>query len=103
AGRAARGGVGGAGGALSVGGSGVTRLHEEGPGGLFEAAKRDYVERARLHPDDAQTQLELGQFLLLDAQYSGAAEAFDLSRRLDPRQRLDYFLALVRSRPARAA
>ncbi len=83
-----------AGAALSLVRFGVTRLAGE-PGGLFEAAKKDYVERARLHSDDAQTQLELGQFLLLDAQYASAAEAFDLSSRLDPRQRLDYFLALV--------
>jgi HEAT repeat protein len=83
-----------AGAALSLVRSGVTRLAGE-PGGLFASAKKDYVERARLHSDDAQTQLELGQFLLLDARYSPAAEAFDLSRRLDPRQRLDYFLALV--------
>jgi predicted CXXCH cytochrome family protein len=84
-----------AGAALSLVRSGVTRLGEESSRGLFEAAKRHYVERARQHPDDAPTQLELGQFLLLDAQYAAAAEAFDLSRRLDPRQRLDYFLALV--------
>ncbi len=83
-----------AGAALSLVRSGVTRLAGDS-GRLFEAAKRDYVERARLHPDDAQTQLELGQFLLLDAQYAPAADAFDLSRRLDPRQSLDYFLALV--------
>ena len=70
----------------------MTQLAGE-EGRLFEAAKRDYVERARLHPDDAQTQLELGQFLLLDGRYPSAAEVFDLSRRLDPTQRLDYFFA----------
>ena len=83
-----------AGAALSLVRSGITRLDGDS-GRLFEAAKRDYIERARLHPDDAQTQLELGQFLLLDAQYAGASDAFDLSRRLDPGQRVDYFLALV--------
>jgi predicted CXXCH cytochrome family protein len=83
-----------AGAALSLVRSGITRLAGDS-GRLFEAAKRDYVERARLHPDDAQTQLELGQFLLLDAQFASAAEAFDLSRRLDPRQPLEYFFALV--------
>jgi tetratricopeptide (TPR) repeat protein len=84
-----------AGAALSLVRSGVTRLPGDASRGLFEAAKHHYVERARQHPDDAPTQLELGQFLLLDGQYAAAAEAFDLSRRLDPRQRLDYFLALV--------
>jgi hypothetical protein len=83
-----------AGAALSLVRSGITRLPGDS-GRLFEGAKRDYVERARLHQDDAQTQLELGQFLLLDAQYASAEEAFDLSRRLDPRQPLGYFFALV--------
>jgi predicted CXXCH cytochrome family protein len=84
-----------AGAALSLVRAGVTGLEGSDNRGLFEAAKRDYVERARLHPDDSQTQLELGQFLLLDARFDPAAEAFDLSRRLDPRQSVEYFLALV--------
>jgi predicted CxxxxCH...CXXCH cytochrome family protein len=84
-----------AGAALSLVRSGVTHLPGNDSRGLFEAAKQHYVLRAGQHPDDAQTQLELGRFLLLDARFAEAAEAFDLSRRLDPRQRLGYFFALV--------
>ena len=83
-----------AGAALSLVRSGISRLAGD-PGRLFEAAKKDYVERARLHSDDAQTQLELGQFLLLDAQYSAGGGGLRPEPSPGPSAALDYFLALV--------
>ena len=66
-------------------------------GERLEAAKRDYVARAALLADDAETQLNLGKFLFLDRSYDAAAGAFEQARRLQPRLPGGaYFLALAR-------
>jgi predicted CXXCH cytochrome family protein len=79
--------------AFSLVGSGVARLPGE-DGLRFEAAKADYVARARFHSDDADTQLDLGKFLLLAERFDEARDSFELARRLDAARPLDYFLAL---------
>lgn len=80
--------------AFSLVSLGVPTLEGE-DGALLEAAKADYVARGRFHADDADTQLDLGKFLLLANRYGEAAAALEQSRRLDPGRPLDYFLALT--------
>lgn len=79
---------------LSLVGAGVVSLPGE-DGARLEAAKADYVARARFHADDAEAQLELGKFLLLSARFAEAQQALLLSRRLDAGRPVDYFLALA--------
>jgi tetratricopeptide (TPR) repeat protein len=75
---------------------GVTKLEGE-DGARFEEAKRIYVARAGTSPDHAPTQLELGKFHLLDRNLPAAAEAFETSLHLDPKQKdADYFRAIAR-------
>jgi len=76
--------------------AGLTRL--PGPDGeRLEAAKRDYVARAGLLTDDAETQLNLGKFFFLDRRYDASAGAFEQARGLKPGlPGGDYFLALAR-------
>ena len=52
------------------------------------------MARARFHSDDANAQLDLGKFLLLDRRFEDAAEALEQCHRLDPGRSIDYFLAL---------
>jgi tetratricopeptide (TPR) repeat protein len=75
--------------------AGITRL--EGPDGeRLEAAKRDYAARARLLPDDADTQLNLGKFFFLDRRYDASAAALEQARGLKPDlPGGGYFLALA--------
>jgi cytochrome c-type biogenesis protein CcmH/NrfG len=61
----------------------------------LEAAKADYVARGRFHDDDADTQFDLGKFLLLANRYREAADTLAQARRLAPGQPVDYFLALT--------
>jgi tetratricopeptide (TPR) repeat protein len=85
--------------------TGVRTLPGE-DGERYEAAKAEYVRRAGLLPDDAATQLTLGQFLFLDRNYARASVAFEDALRLEPeRAGGRYFLALARlgeGRPADA-
>jgi tetratricopeptide (TPR) repeat protein len=75
---------------------GVTRLPGE-DGERLESAKRDYVTRAGLLADDAETQLNLGKFYFLDRRYDDAAAAFVQARDLKPDlPGGGYFLALAR-------
>jgi tetratricopeptide (TPR) repeat protein len=80
--------------AFSLVSLGVPTLDGE-DGARLEAAKADYVARGRFHDDDADTQLDLGKFLLLTNRYPEAAETLALARRLAPGLALDYFLALA--------
>ncbi len=75
---------------------GVQRLEgDDGP--RFEAAKEIYVTRARTSPDHAPTQLQLGQFHLLNRDLASAAEAFETSLVLDPEQKnAVYYRAIAR-------
>jgi tetratricopeptide (TPR) repeat protein len=76
--------------------AGITSLPGE-DGERLEAAKRDYVARAGLLTDHAETQLNLGKFFFLDRRYDAAAEAFEQARGLQPDlPGGDYFLALAR-------
>ena len=76
--------------------AGITRLPGE-EGERLEAAKRDYVARAGLLTDHAETQLNLGKFFFLDRRYDAAAEAFEQARGLQPDLPGGaYFLALAR-------
>jgi hypothetical protein len=80
--------------AFSLVAMGTNRL--EGPDAArFEAAKADYVARARLHEDDAAAQLDLARFLIRDAHYADAERALRASLVLEPAQRLDYYLAVA--------
>ena len=80
--------------AFSLVSLGVPMLEGEN-GALLEAAKADYVARGRFHDDDADTQFDLGKFLLFANRYREAAETLELARRLAPNRPLDYFLALA--------
>jgi predicted CXXCH cytochrome family protein len=80
--------------AFSLVSLGVPTLDGE-DGARLEAAKADYVARGRFHDDDADTQLDLGKFLLLTNRYPEAAETLALARRLAPGLSLDYYLALA--------
>jgi predicted CXXCH cytochrome family protein len=80
--------------AFSLVSLGVATLEGE-DGALFEAAKADYVARGRFHDDDADTQLDLGKFLLLANRYREAADTLEQARRLSPARPLEYFLALA--------
>ena len=76
--------------------AGITRL-PGADGERLEAAKRDYVVRAGLLTDDADTQLNLGKFYFLDRRYDAAAGAFEQARALKPDVAGgDYYLALAR-------
>jgi tetratricopeptide (TPR) repeat protein len=76
--------------------AGITSLPGE-DGERLEAAKRDYVARAGLLTDHAETQLNLGKFFFLDRRYDDAAEAFEQARGLQPDlPGGGYFLALAR-------
>jgi tetratricopeptide (TPR) repeat protein len=76
--------------------AGITRL-PGADGERLDAAKRDYVTRAGLLPDHAETQLNLGKFLFLDQRYDAAAQAFEQARGLEPGLPGGaYFLALAR-------
>jgi len=81
--------------AFSLVNLGVARLDRE-EGQRFEAAKADYVARAALFPDDADTQATLGQFLLLSAEYPRAAQAFEDALRLEPGRSVHYLMGLAR-------
>ena len=82
--------------------AGVRRL-PGADGDRFEAAKRDYVARAGLLPDDPETQLTLGKFLFLDQRYDASAAALEQARELKPElPGGDYFLALARIGQGRA-
>jgi hypothetical protein len=83
--------------------AGITRL-PGADGERLEAAKRDYVARASLLSDDADTQLNLGKFYFLDRRFDAAAEAFEQARAL----KWDlagggYYLALARVGQGRLA
>jgi len=76
--------------------AGITRL-PGADGERLEAAKRDYVARAGLLADDAETQLNLGKFYFLDRRYDAAAGAFEQARALKPGLAGGgYYLALAR-------
>jgi len=76
--------------------AGITRL-PGADGERLEAAKRDYIARAGLLTDDAETQLNLGKFYFLDRRYEAAAEAFEQARALKPDVAGgNYYLALAR-------
>jgi HEAT repeats/Tetratricopeptide repeat/Cytochrome c554 and c-prime len=76
--------------------AGITRLPGV-DGERLEAAKRDYVVRASLLADDAETQLNLGKFYFLDRSYDAAAVAFEQARGLKPDLAGGgYYLALAR-------
>ena len=76
--------------------AGITRL-PGADGERLEAAKRDYVARADLLTDDAETQLNLGKFYFLDRRYEAAAGAFEQARALKPDVAGGrYYLALAR-------
>jgi HEAT repeat protein len=75
---------------------GIRRLKGEDQA-RFEAAKKIYVTRASTSPDHAPTQLQLGQFHLLNRDLASAAEAFERSLHLDPDQKgADYYRAIAR-------
>jgi hypothetical protein len=75
---------------------GVTRLEGE-DGVKFDEAKKIYVARAATSPDHAPTQLELGKFQLLNRDLAAAAEAFETSLHLDPKQPdSTYYRAIAR-------
>lgn len=76
--------------------AGITRL-PGADGQRLEAAKRDYIARAGLLTDDAETQLNLGKFYFLDRRYEAAAGAFEQARALKPDVAGGfYYLALAR-------
>jgi hypothetical protein len=76
--------------------AGVTRL-PGADGERLEAAKRDYVARAGLLTDDAETQLNLGRFYFLDRRFDAAAGAFEQAQALKPDLAGGgYYLALAR-------
>jgi hypothetical protein len=76
--------------------AGITRL-PGADGERLEAAKRDYIARADLLTDDAETQLNLGKFYFLDRRYEAAAGAFEQARSLKPDLAGGgYYLALAR-------
>jgi hypothetical protein len=76
--------------------AGITRL-PGADGERLEAAKRDYIARAGLLTDDAETQLNLGKFYFLDRRYEIAAEAFEQAQVLKPDVAGGhYYLALAR-------
>ena len=83
--------------------AGIARL-PGADGERLEAAKRDYVTRAGLLTDDAETQLNLGKFFFLDRRYDAAAEAFEQARALKPDLAGGgYYLALARVGQGRLA
>jgi predicted CXXCH cytochrome family protein len=76
--------------------AGITSL-PGADGERLEAAKRDYVARADVLIDHAETQLNLGKFFFLDRRYGDAADAFERARGLQADLPGGaYFLALAR-------
>lgn len=68
-----------------------------GSGRQFEQAKRDYLTRGSLHPDDPGSLLDMGKFHLLNRDADAAATTLEASLRLNNRlHAARYFLAVAR-------
>jgi tetratricopeptide (TPR) repeat protein len=59
----------------------------------FEAAKQLYQKRAELNSDDANQQFSVGRFYLMLDNGASAAQALNLTLRLDPQAPAQYYLA----------